>query len=495
MTASHLPRLNRDIAACVDNALTSSLEKTRAPGIVHLGIGAFHRAHQAVYTQCAMELEGGDWHIIGVSLRSETVAKQLNPQDGLYTVVERDDSGSKHSIIRAVNQVLVAPEAPEKVLDAMCSSNIKVISLTVTEKGYCYHGANADLHLEHEDIVHDLAHLNRPRSAIGFLVSAIKRRISLHLPPLTIISCDNLPNNGSLLKQMVLSFAQQIDKELARRIASDYRFPSTMVDRMVPASTPDDLSVYAEQLGYTDQGMVLTEPFTHWVIEDSFAGPIPAWQAAGAIITKDVHAFEKMKLRLLNGCHSAIAYIGFLASKRYVSDVMQSPMLADFVLHLMHHEILPSVEAPEGVDIRQYCKELLQRFSNPKLQHSCYQVAMDGSQKLPQRLLNALQYQLTHQGICAGISFVIAAWMQYTSGRDLHNAPIAVQDPLAKPLSELASDNVQEWVLNMLAFDAVFPKNLAYNARLVSEICGWLRRIRDDKNIELSIAALLKEIS
>jgi fructuronate reductase len=436
-----------------------------------------------------MQLAGGDYHIIGVSLRSASVANQLNPQDGLYTIVEQGSEGTKTTISSAISEVIVAPNAPSKVLDAMCQPNIHIVSLTITEKGYCHDPASGKLNLHHKDIAHDLSHLEAPRTAIGFLVGAMQRRIALQLAPMSIISCDNLPDNGHLLKQMVLTFAQKIDHKLALRIESEYTFPCTMVDRIVPATTEQDIAKFSAQLGYIDEAMVVTEPFTQWVIEDKFAGLRPAWEHAGALITDDVRAFETMKLRLLNGSHSSIAYLGFLANKKYVADVMSVEVLAAFVDYIMHKEILPSVEVPTGIDISHYCQQLLKRFANPNLHHQTYQIAMDGSQKLPQRLLNPLRHQLETGGSVIGICMVVAAWMQYASGFDLNKQAIEVQDPMARELAQITKHALtsESWVTEMLELDAIFGEDLKHHTHLVQTLTTCLEQLRADANIEQTL--------
>jgi fructuronate reductase len=474
------------------------VEKERLAGIVHLGIGAFHRAHQASYTQQAMKLDGGNWHVIGVSLRSPNVANQLNPQNGLYTIIEQGTDNNNYSVNDTVVEVLVAPEAPEKVIDAMCQKHIHIVSLSITEKGYCYEPASGELNLQHPDIIHDLANIDSPTSAIGFLVAAMQQRIADDMPPLTVISCDNLPDNGRLLQQMVLAFAQQISPVLAQNIASQYSFPCTMVDRIVPATSQEDVERYANELGYRDAGLVLTEPFTQWVIEDNFAGPRPAWEKAGALFTKDVAAFETMKLRLLNGSHSAIAYLGYLADKKYVADVMDVETLANFIKHLMQHELKPSVKVPFGIDITQYCEQLVARFKNTNLHHRTYQIAMDGSQKLPQRLLNPLRHQLKSNGEITGICYVLAAWMVYVSGYDLSKNLIQVQDPIKDELAEFAISYQQSdplWVSKILSIEAIFGKDLQHNTRLQDTLADCLSKLRQHGNVELTLSSHMDSVS
>ncbi|WP_395339225.1 mannitol dehydrogenase family protein [Ningiella sp. W23] len=478
--------------------------------IVHLGIGAFHRAHQAVYTQRANELAGSDWRIIGVSMRSAAVFDQLAPQDGLYTVIEQspEHKNGKHShIISVIDEVLVAPDSPSAVVNKIASPQTQIVSLTITEKGYCLDPASGHLDLSHADIKHDLANVSAPKSAIGLIVSALKQRIENKRKPLTIISCDNLPENGLRLKGSIIRFAEQLDEALAQTIENHYCFPCTMVDRIVPATTKALINKLSEELGYRDYGLVTTEAFSQWVIEDNFAQGRPAWDSAGAIFAKtqaDVQAFETMKLRLLNGAHSSIAYLGYLAGKTFVADVMKVPALSNFIRYIMQEELLPTVKVPDGIDAQHYCHELLTRFSNEHLHHRCYQIAMDGSQKLPQRLLAPLHWRLINEQEVRGICLVIAAWMQYVSGIGFDGQEITVQDPFADDLAALAKahrhhrEDTQSYIERMINFEAVFGSEFkqdpAFYSQLLATLLDCYERFTSSPNIESALTDFLSEV-
>jgi len=531
-------RLNKQLAQKQGASLFAQAQDANTPTIVHLGIGAFHRAHQAAYTHKAAQLFGQQleqqfeqqkndvWKIIGVSLRSATVANQLNPQDGLYTLVEEASEATNTTLISSISKVIVAPESPEQVVACIADKNVHIVSLTITEKGYCHDPASGELNLEHPDIQFDLHNLSRPKTAIGFLVSGIAQRIEAQLPALTIMSCDNLPDNGHLLKKLVMSFAEQVSAELANKIAEEYCFPCTMVDRIAPAVTPEQIAYYSKKLGYEDQALVVTEPFSQWVIEDNFAGIRPAWDKVGALFVKDVSPFETMKLRLLNGSHSSIAYLGYLANKTYVADVMQVPELAQFIKHIMFNELLPSVSVPDGIDLNEYCLALLERFKNPNLHHKTQQIAMDGSQKLPQRLLSPLEFHLDntnaqdaivtdHAQSYTGICFVLAAWMQYVSGVNLSGENIEVSDPLSAKFAELArlSQHTAEsdmsplalastlpesklsesiYVEHLLKVQEVFGSRLNQNQTVKDLIINSLRSLRTDQDLITTLRTLLK---
>ena len=432
-------------------------------GIVHLGIGAFHRAHMAVYVDELLALGAGDWAIAGVSLRSAGVHDALAPQDGLYTVVERGPDGPRNRVIGAIKEVLVAPSSPEAVLDRMAQPETRIVSLTVTEKGYCHSPAIGMLDETHPDILQDLTDPDTPRSAIGFLVSALDRRRRADLPPFTIMSCDNLPSNGDTARDIVQRFADLVDPALGRWIDDHVAFPNTMVDRIVPATTDADRDAVAAALGFRDAWPVVTERFRQWVIEDAFCNGRPFWGGVGAQLVSDVAPFELMKLRLLNGAHSSLAYLGYLAGYETVSDAMADPNMAAFIRRLMDEEVTPTLPVPPGTHLTAYKDALIERFRNPALKHRTWQIAMDGSQKLPQRLLGTVRDRLDAGQPVDCLALGIAAWMRYVTGIDERGEPIDVRDPLAETLRDCASGaagDSEALAANLLHVDAVFGSDL-----------------------------------
>ena len=436
-------------------------DKRPKTGIVHLGLGAFFRAFGCVYVEDAMALSGGDWGIVGVSLRSPAVRDALQGQNWAYTSVTLGADGAIPRVINVLNDVLVAPEDPQDVLDVMASEDTKIVSLTVTEKGYCHHPSTGALNVDHGDIQHDLTH-SAPRSALGFLVRALQMRHQDGLRPFTVLTCDNLPKNGQLLRGLVLEMAMLIDPELASWIASEGRFPCTMVDRITPATTQADIDRLAA-LGHDDAAPVMHEPFSQWAIEDSFVDTCrPDFAAAGAELVADVTAHEDMKLRMLNGTHSALAYAGYLGGHQTIAATVADPVYAAYVRALWA-EIAPTVVAPQGVDLAAYATALFDRYANPNIHHRTWQIAMDGSQKLPQRMLGTLQD--THQ---AGrdapmLCVAIAAWMRYVGGVDEQGQPIEVVDPMAAQLRALsdAQQTPQDVVSALLSVREIFPKDAA----------------------------------
>ncbi len=429
-----------------------------SPGIVHLGLGAFFRAFALPWLEDAMEVAGGDWGVIGVSLRSAGVRDALAPNRFCYPCVEIGPNGHTERQMTALRQVLVAPEDPAAVLSAMANPATQIISLTVTEKGYCHDPATGRLNRDHPDILHDLSH-PLPITAPGYVLRALEMRYHAGTPAPTVLSCDNLPGNGALLRGVVLDMAAEVNGDLHDWIASNVTFPQTMVDRIVPATTPLDIAAHRHQ----DPGLVQHEPFRQWVIEDAFAGPRPALDRVGVQFVKDVAPFEEMKLRMLNGAHSAVAYLGYLAGHDTVAEAVSDPTFARFLRSLWQREIIPTLAEPEGIVLADYAEDLLTRFANPGLRHQTSQIAMDGSQKLPQRILGTLDDQLRESGSIDGLLLVVAGWMRYVGGTCEDGQPIDVQDPLAEELKSRSRDaaSPEATVAALLSMEAVFDPVIA----------------------------------
>jgi fructuronate reductase len=395
----------------------------QAAGIVHFGIGAFHRAHQAWYTDLAMNAGDRDWGIIGVSLRSAGVADQLNPQDGLYTVTENAADGQATRVVGAVQAVLVADQQAEAVIAAVAHPATRIISLTITEKGYC---RAADGSLDPQ--------LAGPGSVYRFIAAGLRRRHDRGLPGVTLLCCDNLANNGRQLDLLMRAYLDRHDPALLPWFTSACACPSTMVDRIVPATTEADLAATSARLGLSDYGAVMTERFSQWVIEDRFAGPRPCWDKVGAQIVADVAPYETAKLRMLNGAHSALAYIGLSRGHSYVHEAMADPEIRPLIDQLMLEEAMPTIARPDNLDLAVYASALRQRFENPALQHRLIQIGMDGSQKIPQRWCETLAANLAMGRACPAIRRAIDAWILHLRGA---NGPI--DDPLAQQLATAAA--------------------------------------------------------
>ncbi|MEV8466895.1 mannitol dehydrogenase family protein [Fluviibacterium sp. DFM31] len=433
------------------------------PGIVHLGLGAFFRAHGAVYLDDALSVSGGDWGIIGISLRSPGTRDALLPQGGVYTAVARHPEGAIPRLVNSVVDVRVAPEDPEAVLAVMSDPAIRIVTLTVTEKGYCHAPSTGRLNLDHPDIRYDLGS-RLPISAPGVLVRALERRWQAGLAPFTVLSCDNLPENGRIVRGVVLDLARAIDPDLADWIADEGRFPSSMVDRIVPATRPEDIAALAKATGRHDAAPVIREPFRQWVIEDDFVEDArPDLAAVGVQMVADVTPFEHMKLRMLNGTHSALAYLGYLAGHQTIADTMGDPVFRTYVQALWQDEIQPALSPPPGQDLTAYARALQARYTNPAIRHRTWQIAMDGSQKLPQRILATLAENRTAGRACPGLILAVAGWMRYVGGVDEAGQPIDVRDPLAAQFAAIsgAATSPAETVAGLLALREVFNPGLA----------------------------------
>lgn len=456
-------------------------------GIVHLGIGAFMRAHMAAATEAAMTAGDLRWGIVGVSLRQADTRDALAPQDGLYTLAIRDADAQgqprQHlQVIGAVQSLLVAPENPQTVLDAIAAPDTRIVSLTVTEKGYCHDPATGALRLDHPDIVHDLAHPEAPRSAVGMLVYGLQLRHARGLGPLTLMSLDNLPANGRVLRAAVLRFAEKIDSKLSLWIESQCRFPCSMVDRIVPKTTDADRETVSAALGCLDAWPVLGEPFFDWAIEDEFAADRPDWTRGGARFVPDAEPFEKLKLRMVNGTHSSLAYLGAMAGWQTVDKAIGQPTLRTHIEALMRDEIEPTLPDLPGLDVAAYRHNLLARYANPALAHRTHQIAMDGSQKLPQRLLGTLRDRLVRGLPITRMALGLAAWMHYLRGVDELGQSYRIDDPHAAALSALYQQSLAlgvntQTVQAMLAYAPVFG-DLAGHAALTKALLPLLQSLQ-----------------
>ena len=469
---------------------STKLRRTQAgpkTGIVHLGLGAFFRAHGAIYIKEAMAQSGGDWGIVGVSLRSPVVRDQLVPQDCLYTAVEISEHGLNPQVIDVVTDVLVAPENPAAVLRVMTAETTRIVSLTITEKGYCRGTGDAKLDLEHPDIVYDLTHA-LPRSAVGYIVRALDIRRKRGLRPFTVLSLDNLPENGRLIQQIVAELATQFDAELAQWIKTECKFPSTMVDRIVPATTKTMASRLKSEASIHDPAVVIHEPFRQWVIEDQFVDNArPDLEAVGVQLVGDVEPFEHMKLRMLNGTHSALAYIGSLAGHVSVADAMNEVPIANFLEDMWQSEIIPSLQVPEGTDLGQYADALKGRYRNPEIRHLLEQIAMDGSQKLPQRILDPLFENLNAGRPFTKLLTVVAAWFRFLQSR---TDGLKINDPLSTDLMAVLQSHLgdRQLVADLLAISPVFGN---YATDLIADDLLARFQTLDPQNIEDSLNEVL----
>lgn len=463
--------------------------------IVHFGFGAFHRAHQALLTDRVLNLQGGDWGICEISLFSgEQLMTALREQDHLYTVLEKGADGNHAIVIGAVNDCRSATlDGLEAVLEAFCEPEVAIVSLTITEKGYCIDPATGKLDVTNGRIAHDLANPGAPQSAPGILVEALHRRRSRGLPPFTVLSCDNIPDNGHVVKNAVLGMAETRDPALAHWIAEHVTFPGTMVDRIVPAATPESLAEITAALGVEDPVAISCEPFIQWVVEDHFVAGRPAWEKVGVQLVDDVLPWEEMKLRMLNGSHSFLAYTGYLAGYQHINDCMADANFRHAARALMLDEQAPTLRV-KGVDLTNYADRLIARYSNPALRHRTWQIAMDGSQKLPQRILDSVRWHLVHGGSCDLLALGIAAWMRYVGGVDEQGAAIEVSDPLLPQIQAAvrASQEGDARVQALLGIEAIFGNELPHEKAFTGKVMQAYRMLCE-RGAKATVAAFAND--
>ncbi len=458
------------------------------PGILHLGCGAFHRAHQAVFTQRAIEQESAAagsppaWGIVSASLCRPAARDALRPQQGLYTVIERGPDGTRAEVVGSLCEVLYAREDSSALFAHFRDPRIKIVTLTVTGPAYCLDPSTGRLCAEHPDVRRDLeARDGWPRSALGVLARGLAEAWRVGREPPVVLSCDNLAANGRTLRQAVVDYAALSDDRLAAWIAGTVQFPSCMVDRIVPAAAGADREEAAALLGFADEAAVAAEPFRQWVIE-RFDGPRPMWEAAGAQFVGDVGPWETSKLRLLNGTHMAIAYLGLLAGLRTVSEFVNEPARAAYLLRLMLDEQAPTMP-PSDHDIQAYARQLLERWRNPGIAHELSRVGRNGSEKLPTRLLASVRDNLAAGRPAPRTVLAVAAWIRCASGRggSLGAAPQGLDDPLAETLGRLgeaAGDDDARLLDAFLGLEEVFGTDLPRHRPFRAALLRALRRLR-----------------
>ncbi|MEV4343789.1 mannitol dehydrogenase family protein [Actinoplanes sp. NPDC049596] len=445
-----------------------------APGIVHLGLGAFFRAHQAVFTEDAMAAAGGDWGIIGVAPRSRAVVDALTAQDFLYSVTTLGPSGNSTRVIGALAGARAAAGDPNAVVALLADPAIRIVTLTVTEKGYKLDPATGRLLLD-DELRADLETDRAPRTVPGLLIRGLIARQRADAGPIALVSCDNLPANGHRLRGLVHHLAAATGT--AEWVAANVTFPGTMVDRIVPATTAETLAIAERALGVRDEAAVSGEPYLQWVIEDDFPAGRPAWDLAGAVLTDDAQPWERLKIRTLNGVHSAIAYLGALAGRETIASALQIPGLLPAMRHFIADDITPCLSPPPGVDVVAYGQEVLTRFENPAMGHRTIQVAMDGSQKLPQRVLHTIQDCRKAGLVPHWAALVVAAWMRFVQGTADDGSALPLDDPLADRIRArlaAAPSTPSDVVEALLGLDTVFAADLASDAELRAEIVSWL---------------------
>jgi fructuronate reductase len=442
------------------------------PSIVHLGIGAFHRAHQAMFTDAVLASGDLAWGIVGAGIISAEMKAALLPQDCLYALAEMGADSEQVKVIGSIVDVFGGAEEADKLLAKMSDVSTRIVSMTVTEKGYYLDVATGKLQLSAPAIAADLAAPSTPKTILGLIVQALKNRRAKGVLPFTVLSCDNLPNNGKLAKNAVLAFAREVDAELAKWIEANVCFPCTMVDRITPATTDADREHVTKAIGMEDAWPVVTEQFVQWVIEDQFTMGRPDWTIAGAVFSDEIERWENMKLRCLNGSHSTLSYLGQLTGRETVADAMGLPLITN-ILDPLWIEIREVLHAPKGVDTAAYVDSLKQRFRNPALKHRTAQIACDGSQKLPQRLCAPLRDRIAKGLQSPMIATAIAAWMHFVVKTAQTGAVLS--DPMAAEIIAKAklSTDAAKIVDNLLSLDKIFgtdlPANEGFRAALIGK--------------------------
>ncbi|MCP2163902.1 mannitol dehydrogenase family protein [Goodfellowiella coeruleoviolacea] len=472
-----LPRLGA--ATVPATALTHQRALTRT-GIVHLGLGNFHRAHQAVYTAEALAHTDGPWGILGVASRSAEVADAMREQDLRYSVVEISPTDTRVSVPAAHTGVLVAAQQTDAVLDAIAAPDTRIVTLTITERGYTFSPRTGGLDLDAAEVRADLRGDAPPRTAIGQLVRGLQRRLRAHATPITVLSCDNLVGNGTQTQRLVREFAEALAPaerdELVAWLASAVSFPSCMVDRIVPATTEAYQRAVAAQLGLRDTVPVPAEPFTMWVLEDRFAAGRPDWEQAGALFTADVEPYEQVKLRLLNGTHSLIAYLGALDGRETIPDALAQPFVAEAARRVLYDDYLPTLTVPADIDADDYIARLFQRWANTALGHRTRQVGSDGSVKLRQRVPEPALRHLRAGRMPHQLALTMAAYLCCVappSGFDAGPHAAAMVDPARTTLaaSAASASTTRSFVDEVIA-GGTFGDGLAEHPEFAERVAG-----------------------
>ncbi|WP_158783569.1 mannitol dehydrogenase family protein [Pantoea sp. BAV 3049] len=440
--------------------------------MVHIGFGAFHRAHQAVCSDRLANEHGSDWGYCEVNLNSGELIQALKKQDCCYTVAEMAGDDMALRVIGVVTSALHGKsDGINAVIDELCQPDVAIVSMTVTEKGYCYEPSSGKLDLAHPSIVHDIANPQAPISLPGLILAGITRRRELGLPPFSVMSCDNMPENGHVTRNVIVGLAEKHSAELAEWIGKNLTFPSTMVDRIVPAMTEETHATLRVKLGCDDPVSVACEPFLQWVIEDNFVSGRPQWEKAGAELVSNVLPYEEMKLRMLNGSHSFLAYLGYLAGYQHISDCMADTHFRQAARQLMMDEQAPTLHT-QGVDLGAYADSLIARYENLAIKHRTAQIANDGSQKLPQRWLDSIRWHLNNGSDFDLLALGVAGWIRYVGGVNEQGEPIEIRDPMRDLLAQRVAETAEgeARVAALLSIKAVFGEDLATCTQFVSRV-------------------------
>jgi mannitol 2-dehydrogenase len=454
--------------------------KLRA-GIVHFGVGGFHRAHQAMYLDRLMNAgKALDWAICGVGVMPSDAAmkKAMADQDCLYTLVVKNPDGTREArVIGSIIEYLLAPEDPEAVIEKMASEQTRIVSLTITEGGYNFHHVTGEFNAANPAVAADLAPGATPSTTFGLVTEAVARRRQRGLPPLTIMSCDNIQGNGDMARRMFTAFARLKDPELGEWMDANISFPNSMVDRITPVTTDEDRASIAQEFGVEDAWPVVCEDFEQWALEDHFTQGRPPFDEAGVQLVEDVEPYELMKLRLLNASHQGQCYFGYLAGYRYAHEVCQDPTFARFLLDYMDREATPTLQPVPGIDLDAYKHKLIARFSNEYVRDTLARLCAESSDRIPKWLVPVIRENLKNDGEIHRSAAIVASWARYAEGTDEQGEPIAVVDRLKDSLMAAAARN-REDKLAFIAQREVFG-DLVDNERFVEAYAAALDSLHE----------------
>ena len=459
--------------------------------MMHVGVGGFHRAHQALYTDDLLNQgEDSQWGFCGVGLLKHDARLRdvMQSQDCLYTLVERSLAGDTARVIGSIVNFSFAPDDSQKVIEQMASPATRILSLTITEGGY-YISSTGELDAQHPDLQRDLANPHEPSCAFGYILEALDRRRIRGLAPFTVMSCDNIQSNGEVAKKMLMAFAELRDPQLKNWMAENCLFPNSMVDRITPATTDEHRNLVKEKFGIDDGWPVMTESFKQWVIEDHFVQGRPKWELVGAQMTSDVLPYEKMKLRLLNASHQALCYIGMLLGYQLVHETMEDPDIRRLVEKMMDDEVTPILSEVPGVDLTEYKKTLIERFANPAIRDQLSRIGIYGSSGIPKFALPTVEEQLKRGGPIKLLSFTVASWFRYLNGLDESGKEMPMLDPMAPKLRERAKAAGKD-ARQLLGMREVFSEELANAPAFVKQVSDTL----DSFYAEGARATLVKSI-
>lgn len=461
-------------------------------GIIHIGVGGFHRSHQAYYIHQLLE-KHNDWAICGVGLREadRKMADTLKKQDCLYTLVTQHPNRNIESeIIGSISEYLLAVDTPQLVIDKIADISTKIVSLTITEGGYNFNATTGDFNFENPDIQHELAHPNHPKTVYGYITAALRKRRTEGLPAFTILSCDNIPHNGNTARKMLLTFAKKQDAELAKWIEKEVSFPNSMVDRITPITNFEIIDMLKQNYQYIDEWPVVCEPYIQWVIEDNFVDGRPPLEEVGVQFVSDVSSYEKMKIRLLNAGHSVLGIPGALHGHNTINSCMADPIFATFMREFMDKEATPVLGEIEGINLTAYKDSLEERFSNPNIKDNISRICSESSAKLPKFLMPTIKENLANGGSVKYGIFILAAWCYYSDkGIDSKNTAIEIIDARKEELHEFAKRYKQD-TLSFLRMSEIFG-NIAENERFINYYKKIIKGIYKDPNMH----TLMKSIS